>query len=104
MGEWYEAVVGYTLDGECATWGAGESAHAALMDACQRFMADQRDYITPDRYEATIYDTPMEKRWPGGDSEVYAWLDRGTSVMTVGPDGRYTVDGIIWDGVGVSDG
>lgn len=105
MAERYEVVVGYDLDGECATWGAGATSSAALLDACQRFMVEQANYIEPGDYEATVYDTPLERKRTDGDAEVCAWLDRGTATMTVGADGRYVVGPITWDAVsGVSDG
>lgn len=92
----FEAVVGYDLDEEYATWGAGATANAALLDACQRFMAEQTDYIESGDYEVTVYDTPLERKRPDGDSEIFAWAGRGAATVTVGVDGRYTVGPIVW--------
>lgn len=103
MDDRFQAVVGYTMDAECATWGAGATAHAALLDACQQFYAELADEIEPGDYEATVYDTPVERE-QDGDIRVVAWLDRGLATLTVGADGRYAVCSITWTDGEVSHG
>jgi len=98
VGERFQAVVGYTLDDECATWGTGATADAALMDACQQFCADLADEIEPGDYEAIVYDTPVERELADGGTGIVDWLDRGLAMLTVGADGRYTAGSINWDG------
>ena len=101
----YEAVIGYTEDEEIATWGAGDSAEAAIWDAVERFIVDADDYIEPGDYEATVYDEPLTRDRGDGDAEVYAWSDRGTVTVTLtlsGEGAEWTVGEVDWDGVGVT--
>ena len=76
----YEAVIGYTEDAEVATWGGGETAALALRDAVESFLDG---IFEPGDYEATVYDEPMTRDRPDGDSEVYEWRGRGRVTVTI---------------------
>ena len=101
----YQAVIGYTEDPEIAMWGAGITSDEALIEAVERFIVDQSDYIEPGDYEATVYDEPLTRMRDDDGEEVYAWLDRGTvtvSVSTLADGFTWTASPIVWDGVAVT--
>ena len=79
----FEAVIGYTEDEEIATWGTGDTAEAAILDAVEQFVVDCHDYIEHGGYEVTVYDEPLTRERPDGDGEVYGWLRRGKATVTL---------------------